>query len=81
MGAATSADAVLLCVVVAMCALLVLVTSLAHDLRPHRPSLPAADLPPAGLGRLVPTGGQVDVEARRGLSALDLWLRAPRTRP
>ncbi len=82
MSPSTGADALLLCGAIGLCALLVLAVSLARDLRPRRPSLPDDDCPPAGLGRLVPIGGQVDAEALRGLYALDLWLRAAsRTRP
>lgn len=43
-----------------------------------RPSLPEDDRPPAGLGRLVPVGPQVDQESRRGVVALELWLAARR---
>ena len=39
-----------------------------------RPWLPEADRPPAGLGRLVPVGRQLELEARRGVRALELWL-------
>lgn len=46
----------------------------------RRPSLPDDDRPPAGLSRLVPVGGQVDQESRRGLVALELWLVAHRRR-
>jgi hypothetical protein len=38
------------------------------------PALPDEDQPPAGLGRLVPVGRQVDDEYRRGLAALESWL-------
>lgn len=82
MSPSTSTDALLLCAAVGLCALLVLAVSLARDLRPRRPLLPQDDCPPAGLGRLVPVGRQVESEARRGLYALDLWLRAAsRTHP
>lgn len=43
-------------------------------LRRGRPLLPAEDRAPAGLGRLVPHGAQVEKECRRGLDALELWL-------
>jgi hypothetical protein len=43
-----------------------------------RPALPDADRPPAGLGRLIPVGPQVDQEFRRGVVALELWLAARR---
>ncbi len=39
-----------------------------------RPQLPDDDRPPAGLGRLVPVGQQVDLESRRGVVALEMWL-------
>ena len=38
------------------------------------PLLPEDDRPPAGLGRLVPVGRQVDDECRRGIDALEHWL-------
>ena len=46
--------------------------------RQSRPLLPAEDRPPAGLGRLVPVGVQVEDECRRGLVALERWLLAHR---
>jgi len=45
-----------------------------------RPRLPEADRPPAGLGRLVPVGPQLDEECRAGLRALESWLAAQRRR-
>ena len=38
------------------------------------PPLPEADRPPAGLGRLVPVGAQVEAECRRGIPVLESWL-------
>ena len=51
------------------------------DARTARPQLPAEDRPPAGLGRLVPVGAQVDEEARRGFVALENWLLQRRSGP
>lgn len=81
MGASAGVDALLLVLGMGLAALLVLSACLARELQPARPRLPDADQPPAGLGRLVPVGRQVDTEARRGTYALDLWLRARRARP
>jgi hypothetical protein len=49
-----------------------------HDERQARPLLPIDDRPPAGLGRLVPVGAQVEDECRRGLAALESWLLSRR---
>ena len=48
------------------------------DERSARPLLPVEDRPPAGLGRLVPVGAQVEDECRRGMAALESWLLARR---
>jgi hypothetical protein len=48
------------------------------ELRQARPWLPVEDRPPAGLGRLVPVGAQVDDECRRGTAALEQWLLSHR---
>lgn len=48
------------------------------DARWPLPALPDEDQPPAGLGRLVPVGAQVDDECRRGLLALESWLLSHR---
>jgi hypothetical protein len=48
------------------------------DTRQSRPHLPADDRPPAGLGRLVPVGAQVEDECRRGTAALEHWLLSHR---
>ena len=45
-----------------------------------RPWLPEADRPPAGLGRLVPVGRQLEQECAAGLLALERWLSAQRRR-
>ena len=81
MATSTDVDALLLLVVLGLFAVVVLGAQLQHALQPARPTLPAVDRAPAGLGRLVPVGRQVDVEARLGLNALDLWLRTRRSRP
>lgn len=81
MATSTGVDALLLLVVLALVALAVLGAQLQLALQPVRPALPVVDRAPDGLGRLVPFGGQVDVEARHGLAALDLWLRTRRSRP
>jgi hypothetical protein len=47
-------------------------------LRSPRPLLPEDDRPPAGLGRLVPVGAQVEEEYRRGVVALEHWLLSHR---
>jgi hypothetical protein len=46
--------------------------------RQARPWLPHEDRPPAGLGRLVPVGAQVEEECRRGVVALEHWLLSRR---
>jgi hypothetical protein len=74
----TGTDAVLLAVVVGALAVVWLAVHLGRALLPALPELPEPDQPPAGLGRLVPVGAQVDREARRGLVALELWLSASR---
>jgi hypothetical protein len=48
------------------------------DERQARPLLPIDDRPPAGLGRLVPVGAQVEDECRRGMAALESWLLSRR---
>lgn len=81
MATSTGVDARLLLVAMSLLAVVLLGVALERALQPVRPPLPAADLPPAGLGRLVPVGPQIDAEAWRGLGALDLWLRSARSRP
>jgi hypothetical protein len=46
--------------------------------RASRPHLPEADRAPAGLGRLIPVGAQVEEEYRRGVVALEHWLLSHR---
>lgn len=77
----TEVDVVLMLVALGLAALVVLAASVARALQPLRPSLPDADCPPPGLGRLVPVGRQVDQECRRGLAQLELWLAGVRRRP
>lgn len=48
------------------------------QLRQSRPLMPAEDCAPAGLGRLVPVGGQIEEEYRRGVVALEHWLLSHR---
>ena len=74
----TEMDVVLMLVVLGLCALVALAANLARALQPVRPSLPAEDCPPPGLGRLVPVGRQVDQECRHGLAQLELWLATSR---
>ena len=81
MGTSTALDALLLLVVLALALAGALALWLARELAPVRPSLPAADRPPASASRLVPVGRQLELEARRGVLALETWLRTrPRSR-
>ena len=74
----TQSDSLLLTVLVVGVLAALALAWLVERLRPVGPSLPEPDLAPAGLGRLVPVGAQVDTEVRRGLLALDAWLAAQR---
>ena len=74
----TQADSLALAVLVLGVLAALAVALLVERLRPTPPSLPEADRPPSGLGRLVPVGAQVDQEVRRGLVALESWLAAQR---
>ncbi|HVM26891.1 MAG TPA: hypothetical protein VM433_04370 [Mycobacteriales bacterium] len=79
-------DVAVLAVVLGLAALAYLVAHLTGQavraLQPVRPLLPEDDCAPAGLGRLVPVGPQVEQECRRGLVTLELWLVAvTRRRP
>ena len=71
---------VLLSVLLTVAAVVLLLVGIRRlvDARWPLPSLPDEDRPPAGLGRLVPVGAQVDDECRRGLVALESWLLAHR---
>lgn len=77
----TEVDVVLMLVVLGLAALVALAAHVGSALQPARPMLPDEDRPPPGLGRLVPVGRQVDQECRRGLTALEMWLRTTRLRP
>jgi hypothetical protein len=68
-------------IVVAALGLSVFLTGIQRmlELRRSRPVLPLADRPPAGLGRLIPVGGQVEEEGRRGVIALETWLLSHRS--
>jgi hypothetical protein len=57
---------------------LLLIVQRIIELRQARPLLPAEDRAPAGLGRLVPVGGQIEDEYRRGVVALEHWLLSHR---
>jgi hypothetical protein len=77
----TEIDVVLMLVVLGLAALAALAVQLGRQLVPARPALPEDDCPPPGLGRLVPVGRQVDHECRKGLAALEMWLRTSQVRP
>ena len=79
MGTSTALDVLLLVVLLSVAVAGGLATWLARELAPARPRLPAEDCPPPSASRLVPVGGQLELEARRGVHALELWL-AGRTR-
>lgn len=78
MGTSTTLDAIVMVLVLSTAVAGYLVVHLARELAPVRPPLPAADCPPAGASRLVPAGQQLDLEARRGVLALEAWLAAHR---
>lgn len=80
-GASAASDALLLVLLLAAVTAGVLGAWLARELLPARPPLPADDCPPAGASRLVPVGRQLELEARRGVLALELWLVATRGHP
>lgn len=80
-GTSVHVDALMLVTVVvaAMVAATLLVALQRGQLvRKGRPMLPAEDQPPAGLGRLVPVGTQVEEEYRRGVVTLERWLLSHR---
>lgn len=74
MGTSTALDALLLVVLLSVLVTGWLAGWLARELAPVRPSLPAEDCPPPSASRLVPVGRQLELEARRGVRALELWL-------
>ena len=78
LGTSTALDALLLVVVLAVVTTGALATWLARELAPVRPPLPADDCPPPSASRLVPVGRQLELEARRDVQALEMWLVAHR---
>jgi hypothetical protein len=74
MGTSTALDALLLVVLLSVVMTGWLASWLARELTPARPHLPAEDCPPTSASRLVPVGRQLELEARRGVRALELWL-------
>lgn len=79
MGSTTvTTDVMLLALAVGLLGLVPLAAHVSTALRAllhgPRPQLPDEDRPPAGLGRLVPVGHQVDLESGRGVAALEMWL-------
>jgi hypothetical protein len=78
MGTSTALDALLLVVVIAVAVAGWLAMWLARELAPVRPPLPADDCPPASASRLVPVGHQLELDARSGVRALELWLAGRR---
>jgi len=74
MGTSTALDALLLVVLLAVAVAGWLGMWLARELAPVRPPLPAEDCPPASASRLVPVGRQLELDARRGVRALETWL-------
>jgi hypothetical protein len=78
MGTSTALDALLLVVVIAVAVAGWLAMRLARELAPVRPPLPADDCPPASASRLVPVGRQLELDARSGVRALELWLAGRR---
>lgn len=80
-GTSTLLDALMLVIVLSVATVGALATWLAGELAPCRPALPAADCAPPGASRLVPAGLELELEAGRGIRALELWLDARRRRP
>ena len=80
-GTSTALDALVLVVVLAVATATALGVWLARELAPARPPLPADDCPPAGASRLVPAGRQLELDARRGVQALEAWLVTARRHP
>ena len=77
----SQADLALLLLLLGLAALVSLSAYVGSALRPARPTLPDEDCPPPGLSRLLPVGRQVDAECRRGVEALERWMRADPVRP
>ncbi|MCW2606041.1 MAG: hypothetical protein JWO60_734 [Frankiales bacterium] len=74
----TQTDSLVLAAVVGGVLLVVAVVAAVRRLLAPLALLPEADRAPSGLGRLVPTGAQVDAECRRGLRELEDWMVALR---
>jgi hypothetical protein len=76
--ATVTEDLVLTAVGLLVLGLVVLVAHVAssavRSLLPGAADLPEDDRAPAGLGRLVPVGAQLEQEVRAGRAALELWL-------
>ena len=77
----SQADLAMLLLLLGLAALVGLSAYVGSSLRPVLPTLPDEDCPPPGLSRLLPVGLQVDLECRRGLEALERWMRAHPVRP
>jgi hypothetical protein len=71
------ATAAIIAVAIVIATLLIALRRLLDE-RSARPLLPVEDRPPAGLGRLIPVGAQVEDECRRGVAALETWLLSRR---
>ena len=74
MGTSTALDALLLVVLLSVVMTGWLASWLARELAPARPRLPAEECPPPSASQLVPVGRQLELDARRGVRALELWL-------
>ena len=77
----SQADLALLLLLLGLAALVGLSAYVGSSLRPTLPTLPDEDCPPPGLSRLLPVDLQADLECRRGLEALERWMRAHPVRP
>jgi hypothetical protein len=76
-GSGVQSDVLLMVLIIlaaVVLATLLLAVRRSQELRHSRPHLPEDDRPPAGLGRLVPFGTQVDEEYRHGVAALERWM-------
>lgn len=81
MGTSTALDALVLVVLLAVVTAGALAVWLAREFAPVRPPLPADDCPPPSASRLVPIGSALDLEVKRGVQALEMWLVHARRRP
>jgi hypothetical protein len=77
----SQADLAMLLLLLGLAALVGLSAYVGSSLRPVLPTLPDEDCPPPGLGRLLPVGREVEIECRRGLDALERWMRTHSVRP